>query len=231
MSLEIGVIGVVSQKGGVGKSVLCRLIAREYVAAGWHVKIADMDLKQSTVFKWNGRRFDAGIEPSIQVEQFARISQVMKIANGYDLVIVDGAPHSTVMTLEIAKESDLIILPTGTPVDDLEPTIRLAHELKQNGIPANKIILVLCRVGDSKRELEEAIEYIKPTGYYTLPSAIPEKVAFKQALDSGRVLSETPFSTLNEKAQEVIGQIERHIKKLKKEYKFNGKTTTKKKKP
>ena len=33
-------IGVVSQKGGVGKSTLCRLIACEYARNGWNVKIA-----------------------------------------------------------------------------------------------------------------------------------------------------------------------------------------------
>jgi chromosome partitioning protein len=31
-------IGVASQKGGVGKSTICRLIAREYAKAGWTVK-------------------------------------------------------------------------------------------------------------------------------------------------------------------------------------------------
>ncbi|MHC5747164.1 MAG: hypothetical protein ACYTXT_35825 [Nostoc sp.] len=37
-------VGVISQKrGGVGKSTLARLIAREY-AAGWDVKIADLDV-------------------------------------------------------------------------------------------------------------------------------------------------------------------------------------------
>ncbi|WP_193371722.1 hypothetical protein [Polymorphum gilvum] len=36
-------IGTISQKGGVGKSTLARLIAREYALAGWNVKIADLE--------------------------------------------------------------------------------------------------------------------------------------------------------------------------------------------
>src|SRR4051794_37335074 len=36
-------IGVISQKGGVGKSTVARLIAREFAQAGWNVKIADLD--------------------------------------------------------------------------------------------------------------------------------------------------------------------------------------------
>jgi chromosome partitioning protein len=38
------IIAMVSQKGGIGKSTLSRLIAREYANAGWSVKIADLDV-------------------------------------------------------------------------------------------------------------------------------------------------------------------------------------------
>jgi chromosome partitioning protein len=48
------VIGIVSQKGGVRKSTLARLIAREYANAGW-----DLDVSQGTSFNWQGRRLDA----------------------------------------------------------------------------------------------------------------------------------------------------------------------------
>ncbi|MBA3922086.1 MAG: ParA family protein, partial [Nostocaceae cyanobacterium] len=49
-------IGVVSQKGGVGKSTIARLLAREYAAAGWDVKIADLDIAQATSTNWKQRR-------------------------------------------------------------------------------------------------------------------------------------------------------------------------------
>ena len=60
------------------------------------------------------------------------------------------------------------------------------------------------------------MEYISLTGYYTLPAELPEKVAYKQALDAGRVFSETPFLTLNQKAQDLVGHIEKRIHKLNK---------------
>jgi chromosome partitioning protein len=49
-------VGLVSQKGGVGKSTLARLVAREYATAGWNVKIADLDTAQGTSFNWQARR-------------------------------------------------------------------------------------------------------------------------------------------------------------------------------
>ena len=38
------IIGVVSQKGGMGKSTIARLIARELAAQDWEVKIGDLDI-------------------------------------------------------------------------------------------------------------------------------------------------------------------------------------------
>lgn len=54
-------VGVVSQKGGVGISTLCRLLARGYAVAGWEVMIADMDTRQGTCVDMKRRRDSAGI--------------------------------------------------------------------------------------------------------------------------------------------------------------------------
>lgn len=44
------ILGVVSQKGGVGKSTIARLIARELASQDWQVKIADLDISQATSY-------------------------------------------------------------------------------------------------------------------------------------------------------------------------------------
>ena len=46
------IISLVSQKGGVGKSTLARLIAREAAIGGLDVKIADLDTQQRTCTNW-----------------------------------------------------------------------------------------------------------------------------------------------------------------------------------
>ena len=38
-------VAIVSQKGGVGKSSIARLIAREFADNAWRVTIADMDVQ------------------------------------------------------------------------------------------------------------------------------------------------------------------------------------------
>lgn len=50
------IIGMVSQKGGVGKSTLARMMVREFVEGGMRAKIADLDTQQQTCTNWAGRR-------------------------------------------------------------------------------------------------------------------------------------------------------------------------------
>ncbi len=200
-------IGVVSQKGGVGKSTLARLIACEYARAQWRVKIADLDLSQGTSYNWQSRRLQQGIHPEIAVEQFATIDQALRVADAYDLMVFDGAPHATQTTLQISQHCQLVLLPTGISLDDLEPTIRLAHELKHHSVPVSKIAVVLCRVGDSESEIQEARAYIQAAGYTLLEGAIPERTAYRRASDLGRTVTETPYRSLNEKADTVMQAI------------------------
>lgn len=197
-------VGVISQKGGVSKSTIARLIAREYAAAGWDVKIADLDISQATSTDWKQRREVNGIQPEIAVEQFRTVSQALKHADVYDIVILDGAPHSTQSSLEIARASDLVVLPTGLSLDDLKPSVLLAHELVNAKIPTDKIVFVLCRVGDRENEIEEARSYIRKAGYDTVAGSIPEKTAYRQASDNGRALSEVTFPTLKQRAEQVV---------------------------
>lgn len=201
------IIGLVSQKGGVGKSTLARLIACEYASAGWSVKIADMDVSQATSFNWHSRRLTNGIEPEVSVEQFSRIEYALRVASSYDLMVFDGAPHATAATLEIAKASNLVILPTGIALDDLEPTVKLAHELKQKGVNSSKIAIAFCHVGDSSAELEEAKRYIAQTGYWLLKGELPERTAYRRASDAGRAPTETGFESLNQRAGELMQSI------------------------
>jgi cellulose biosynthesis protein BcsQ len=113
------IIAFVSQKGGVGKSTLSRALAREAAAGGLTVKIADLDTQQGTSADWNRIRLNARIEPVLAVEAFATATQALRVADHYNLLIIDGPARTSSGTLEIAKIADLVVQPTGASVDDL----------------------------------------------------------------------------------------------------------------
>lgn len=208
------IIGVVSQKGGVGKSTIARTIAKIYAQAGWNVLIADLDVKQGTTFEWNTRRLDAGLLPEIQVQQFSSVASTSKIKDAYDLIVYDGTPHSTSDTLAIAQASNLVILPTGGSLDDLRPQIRLAHELVKRGIDKKCIAFVLSRVDANGTEYNETIEYLEQTPYRIFEGYVPEKRAFRNALNEGKTLTDTSFKSLNQKVEECMQSIVDYVNEI-----------------
>lgn len=208
------VIACVSQKGGVGKSTLARMLAREYAANEWSVKIADMDSKQLTSTRWNARRNDNGFQPEVEVQNHKTVSQALRTAQSYDLLVFDGKPHSSVETLEIAKQAGIILIPTGYSLDDLEPTITLANDLVKGKVSRQKIHVVFSRTGNSESEAQEARDYVQTAGYQTISGELPERTTYRRASDLGKAATETTHSSTNQYADQVVQSIVDRINDL-----------------
>ena len=200
-------IAMVGQKGGVGKSTLARIIAVEATKGGLQAKIADMDTQQSTSVHWAARRAEKGIEPQIRAEPFRSVDTALKDAEGFDLYIFDGAPHSSQETRRACQVSDMVIIPTSEGLDDLQPSVILANNLLKEGNAPEKIAFALCITSDSAREIDGAREYLSQTPYKVLDGAIPFRAAFKTAMDQGKALTETSFPTLRKKADAMAQNI------------------------
>ena len=201
------VIGMVSQKGGVGKSTLARMMAREFTVGGLRAKIADLDTQQQTCTVWAGRRAENGLTPEILVQSFASVRSALGDAPHFDVIVLDGKPHSSAQTVEIAQASDLVVIPTGQTVDDLHPGVLLAHSLTRKGINGSRLAFALLRTTASRRENETARQYLSDAGYAALKGDIPMSTAYGQAADAGRTATETPFRTLNDRATEVAQEM------------------------
>ncbi|MGB0867140.1 MAG: ParA family protein [Granulosicoccaceae bacterium] len=202
------IIGVVAQKGGVGKSTIARMLAREIEAAdGYRAKIADMDTSQVTNLNWSKRRANNGYEPAIDVQSFSSVPQAMKSADRADIFIFDGAPHTSKVTMEIARVSDLVVIPTGATRDDLDPAINLARELEEQGTERHKIVFVLSRLGKAGG-LEEANarKFIERDGWHCLKNIVEERRAYKNAGDIGHSLTEASHG-LGQKAEATAQEI------------------------
>lgn len=194
------VIGMVSQKGGVGKSTLARMMAREFVAGGMRAKIADLDTQQQTCSYWAGRRAEAGVTPEVQVQSFASVRTALEDAERFDALILDGKPNASEQTLEIANASDLVVIPTGQTLDDLHPGVVLAHALRKKGVPAHRIVFAMFKTTGSERENAAARQYVVDASYTVLDGEVQVSTAYGSASDIGRAITETSFRSLNERA-------------------------------
>lgn len=201
------IVGMVSQKGGAGKSTLARLLSREIAINGLTVKIADLDTQQTTCTHWAADRAEAHLEPEIQVQPFGNIKTALNDAKNFEVYVLDGKPHSSEQTLEIAKAAHLVIIPTGQTKDDLRPAVQLAHSLVDAGIPLSKIAFALVKTTQSHAEVEAARSYLEKTDYKLLDGYLPISTAYGIAHDSGKAITETPFISLNKKASQLAQAI------------------------
>ena len=202
------IISLLNQKGGVGKSSLARALAVEFANNDWAVHVADLDRTQQTFFKWVGRREENNIKPALEVALYSDPKVALKAESNCDVLIVDGKAFADTHALEIALNSDLVIIPVGVSIDDLEPSLKLGVELVNKGVSRESIIFVVCRVPDNgEREAMNTRSSIKGWNFEVAQGWIPFKPSYSQAMDKGLAFTETPFKTLNEKADNIIEQL------------------------
>jgi chromosome partitioning protein len=200
------VIGVISQKGGVGKSTLCQLIAREAAAQGRHAKILDFDVKQKSSTDWVKTRLARDLSPPIEAEPTRNIVRALRQNRGYDVILLDGMPGRPKRTDELVPECDLVVLPTGASRADLVPTLALARRIA--ALPTSHVepLFALCRVM-TPAEAAEARATIGAAGFTTLDGELIERIGYRKAQDIGRSVSETPFASLNNRARRLARAI------------------------
>lgn len=204
-------IGCLSQKGGVGKSTLARLMAFTFARGGWNVKIADFNVKQKTSVDWSAIRMTQGIDPEVPAEAFTDVNKALNIANVH-MVVFDGKPDSDNQTIALAKHSNVILVPTGISVDDLIPQIRFTQELKMRGIDGKRILFALNNVTDSPAAITEARNMITSAGFVVAESTIPRMQSYMNAQNTGRCISETEYPKLNNRAEHLAADVVERIR-------------------
>jgi chromosome partitioning protein len=193
------IISLISQKGGVGKSAVARLLGVEFTKAGWNVKIADLDPVQGTTTRWKARRDQANIQPEIAVEKFRTVERALKEAERFDLLILDGPAHAEQGGRIMARASDLILMPSCYGLDDMEAQVEAAYELEQSGVPGAKIWFVFCRAKGSDAEDRAARDYLRKARINVFVPVFQELPSIRQGHNEGRAASEVPFPKIQER--------------------------------
>ena len=211
---EHTIISLLSQKGGVGKSAIARLLAVEFTRAGLTVKIADLDTMQGTSTKWKLRRDAAKVQPEIPVEKFATIERAVREAEKYDLLLVDGPAHAEKGGLSVAKKSKLILMPTCYGLDDLEAQIEAAYELEANGIERGRIWFIFSRTTGSANEERTARDYLQRSQINVLGPVFEELPCIRQAHSGGKAASELRFPAIRKRSTALAGAIAAKLEDL-----------------
>ncbi len=180
------VIAIVSQKGGVGKSTIAVHLATEATAQGQQVLLLDLD-PQGSAMEWAGRRGDrppdvSGANPASVGKEIERAK-----ADGYDLVVVDTAPHADHAALQAARAADLVAIPCRPSTFDIAA---ISATLDLCKLANKQAIVVLNAAPIRSRVTTEAEEAIAEKGGKVSPVVIRQRVSFQHCMIDGRTAAE-----------------------------------------
>lgn len=205
------IVSFVSQKGGVGKSALARALSVALAGGGMKVLLADLDPQQGTVVEWGKLRERAGFKPAVPVRRFKTADDAIIAGETADVLIVDGPARASAGTLELARQSDLVVQPSGCGLDDLRPAVLLFHELLAAGIGRERLVVILSRTAGEAEE-GAARRYLQKATYEVLTTSVPERVTYREAMNQGASLIETTDKKLNGRAETAMDELVKKVR-------------------
>jgi chromosome partitioning protein len=184
-------LSLIAQKGGTGKTTLGIHLAVEAQRGGLKVLLIDTDPQGSAGAWWQRR---ASRDPALVQGQGTELAEMQAQARGrgFELVIVDTAPHSSHQSRACAECSDAVLIPTRPAILDLDAigsTTELVADLR---VPA-EIVLNACPPPTRAHEPRIVAEAREALGAYPVPVcpvAVSQRAAYSHALIDGRAVVE-----------------------------------------
>ena len=196
------ILGVLSQKGGVGKTTLSLNIAAHHATQGRRVLVVDAD-PQGSALTWSTMRERPPLFPVVGMAKPSLHRDLPAIAADYDLTVIDGAPRVNDLGRAAILASDLVLIPVQPSPFDVwaaDDTVRLVREAQQykDGLGAAFAInrkIVNTAIG---RDVATAFA---DAPFPVLPAAVSQRVVFAES--AGRGLAVCEVASTGDAAREI----------------------------
>lgn len=180
------IIGVLNQKGGVGKTTIAVNLASALALHGSRVLLVDAD-PQASAQTWSSAR---QIEPLFTVVGMAKPTlhkDLPDLASRYDFVLIDGAPRVNDLGRAAILASDLVLVPVQPSPYDVwatAETVSLIKEARQYKEALQAVFLINRRIPNTAvgRDVRDALAEFE---FPILQTTIGQRVIFAESANLG----------------------------------------------
>lgn len=185
------IIGVLNQKGGVGKTTLSVNLAACLARTGARVLLIDAD-PQGSALDWAAARLGT---PLFSVVGFPRATihkDIAQLGQGYDHIVIDGPPRVTDLARSAIMASDIVVIPVQPSPYDIwaaEEVVKLITEAcvyKEN----IKSVFVVNRKITNTALGRDVREVLAAYPVHVLDASVAQRVVFAEAAAQGQAIFE-----------------------------------------
>ena len=185
------IIGLLNQKGGVGKTTLSVNLAASLARTGARLLLIDAD-PQGSALDWAAAREKESLFSVIGFPRATIHKEIGKIGQGYDHVIIDGPPRVTDLARSAIMASDVVLIPVQpSPYDiwSVDEIVKLTEEARIYRDNQKVTFVINRKIANSiiGRDVREALaNYSIPT----MTAAVTQRVIYAEAVAQGQAVYE-----------------------------------------
>ena len=208
------IIGVLNQKGGVGKTTLSVNLAAALVRIGGRVLLIDAD-PQGSALDWAAAREGEPLFSVVGLPRATVHKEIDTIGKGYDHIIIDGPPRVTDLARSAIMASDVVLIPVQPSPYDVwaaDEVVKLIDEARIYKEKLKSCFVVNRKIANTAigRDVREAL-LAYPV--HVLNASVTQRVVFAEAAAQGRAVYEIdPQGSAAEEMQAVLAELMEYTK-------------------
>ena len=189
------IIAVLNQKGGCGKTTISINLTHSLQNAGYKALLVDSD-PQGSARDWNVEN-DGKVIPVVGLDRVSLATDIEAVKNGYDIIVVDGAPSIAKLATAAVKIADFILVPVQPSPWDIWATSDLVEIIKARQEVANDKPLaafVVSRVIKNTKLSTEVLDALKQYELPILNSYTSQRVIYPTSASEGNTVYTQAFN-------------------------------------
>ena len=185
------IIGVLNQKGGVGKTTLAVNVSATLAMRGLRVLLVDAD-PQGSSMAWSAAREAPPLFPVVGMAKPTLHRDMPEIAKDYDAVVIDGAPRVNDLGRAAILASDTILIPVQPSPYDVwaaSDTVQLIREAQQFKPDLKAAFVINRKIVNTAigRDVATALEHFDIP---VLPTQLCQRVLYAESAGQGLGVAE-----------------------------------------